>query len=154
MTQQNQSTFSWADFHAKISRSQEEERALKEKNRDYFLSLPGFAHRLDRNGFSLKMLEGCSRLPMEETLESFSQKWPRWGMAFHGGYWTLDSSESPNGAVECSLSDVLETTDVSERYALSERAAKGILRRANARGKILPENLEKALKEVAKSQSA
>jgi hypothetical protein len=46
------------------------------------------------------------------------------------------------------LSDVLETT-VSERYALSARAAKGILRRADARGRTLPRELEQALRELA-----
>jgi hypothetical protein len=46
------------------------------------------------------------------------------------------------------LSDVLETT-VSERFALSARAARGILRRADARGKTLPVELEQALRELA-----
>jgi hypothetical protein len=49
------------------------------------------------------------------------------------------------------LSDVLETT-VSERFALSARAARGILRRANARGKSLPSELESALTALAESE--
>ena len=154
MTQPNQSNFSWEDFHAKISQSQEEERDLQEKNQAYFLSLPGFQENLDQNGFSLKMLQDCSHLPMGEISQSYSQKWPRWGMAFHGGFWMLDSSEQPSEGVEYSLSDILEKTAVNKRYALSARAAKGMLKRAEARGKTIKPDLKKALNLLAASHQA
>jgi hypothetical protein len=102
----------------------------------------------DHVGSSLRTSLGSSPLPTEETWESFSQRWPKSGTAFPGGWSTLGSSESPSDAVECLLSDVLEMT-VSERFALSARAAKGILRRADARGKTLPVELEQALRELA-----
>jgi hypothetical protein len=57
---------------------------------------------------------------------------------------TLDTSEFPSDAVECSLSDILEATP-DRRYSLSARAARGILRRAAARGRTLPSELEAAL---------
>ena len=101
-----------------------------------------------QDGLSSKMSLGSSPLPRAETLESFSQRWPKSGMAAPGGWLTLDSSEFPSGAVECSLSDVLEMT-VGERYALSARAARGILRRARVRGRALPPELQVALEALA-----
>jgi hypothetical protein len=49
----------------------------------------------------------------------------------------------------CSLSDVLETGALPEKYSLSPRACSGILRRAERRGKELPPMLKKALEAVA-----
>lgn len=64
----------------------------------------------------------------------------------HGGYWTHNIGESPNAAVGSSLSRILQpVTDVPEKYYLSPRACKGILRRAKKRGKKLPEELRIAL---------
>jgi hypothetical protein len=62
----------------------------------------------------------------------------------------LNTSEFPNAAVECSLSDVLETQgDHLKKYSLSPKAAAGILRRASRREKTLPIQLQKALEKVA-----
>jgi hypothetical protein len=47
------------------------------------------------------------------------------------------------------LSDVLETGEVPQRYFLSATACKGILRRADKRGKELPAALKSALLAVA-----
>jgi hypothetical protein len=47
------------------------------------------------------------------------------------------------------LSDILETGEVPERYYLSATACRGILRRAEKRGKELPEALRSALLAVA-----
>jgi hypothetical protein len=62
--------------------------------------------------------------------------------------WTLASSESPSDAAECSLSDILED-EVPPRFFLSQKACAGILRRAQKRGKRLPEPLAAALAAVA-----
>jgi hypothetical protein len=45
----------------------------------------------------------------------------------------------------CSLLDILESRDVPQKYYLSPRACAGILRRAEKRGKALPEMLRVAL---------
>jgi hypothetical protein len=42
----------------------------------------------------------------------------------------------------------LETGDVPQRFFLSATACQGILRRAEKRGKVLPEALERSLKAV------
>ena len=61
------------------------------------------------------------------------------------GSWTLSFSESPREGVECLLSDVLEISDVPDRFYFSPKACAGILRRADNRGKTLPAMLETAL---------
>jgi hypothetical protein len=60
-------------------------------------------------------------------------------------------SESPNVDVEflSSLSLILQPPqDVPKRYYLSPKAAEGILRRAERRGKTLPDMLRRALIQV------
>ena len=62
-------------------------------------------------------------------------------------------SEWPSDGAACSLSDILETGDLPLRYFLSAKACAGILRRAEKRGKKLPQLLMSALEEVAKRVS-
>ena len=61
---------------------------------------------------------------------------------------TLSIGECPSDAVECSLSDILETGDLPRRFYLSGKACRGIIRRAANRGKALPKHLQQALKVV------
>jgi hypothetical protein len=72
------------------------------------------------------------------------------------GSWTLSGCEhngipAPSRSADgvCSLSDVLETQPVPQRFFLSAKACNGILRRAQKRGKALPPMLEAALKAAA-----
>ena len=81
------------------------------------------------------------------TSEGFSMKWRNSGMAYRGELWTLDTSESPSDAVECSLSQVLNPT-APQRFSLSAKAASGILRRARRRDKELPPALVVALEAI------
>jgi hypothetical protein len=69
-------------------------------------------------------------------------------MASSGVFWTASGSEWPSDAAVSSLSHILED-DPDPKYSLSAKACKGILRRAEKRGKTLPEPLAKALHEVA-----
>ena len=62
-----------------------------------------------------------------------------------GLFGPLNSSECPKDAADCSLSQILLGT-VPSKYYLTKRACLGILRRADKRGKPLPELLELALK--------
>ena len=57
----------------------------------------------------------------------------------------LNTSECPKGAVDASLSQILQVT-VPSKYYLSRTACLGTLRRAKERGKPLPPELELALK--------
>jgi hypothetical protein len=64
------------------------------------------------------------------------------------GFLTLSIAEYHSGAVASSLLDILEIGDVPQRYFLSATACKGILRRAEKRGKALPAHLQAALENV------
>ena len=83
--------------------------------------------------------------------EPSSVDWQNSGMGGPTEFWTLNLPEFHSGAVACSLSDVLETGDLPQRFFLSATACKGILRRAAKRGKDLPQQLAHALKAVADS---
>ena len=61
---------------------------------------------------------------------------------------TLNTGASPSEEAGSTLSEIL-LADVPEKYYLSPKACLGILRRAAARGKELPEVLRKALERQA-----
>jgi hypothetical protein len=83
----------------------------------------------------------------------FLKRWLSAGIVSHTGCLMLNTSEYPNAAVECSLSDVLETQgDHLKKYSLSPKAAQGILRRASRREKTLPIQLQEALEKVANNE--
>jgi len=90
--------------------------------------------------------------PMEDgTLAPSSEGWQSAGMGSHTGCLTLSISEWPKDASVCSLSDTLETGTLPQRFYLSSTACKGILRRADKRGKELPTPLRIALTSVAQT---
>jgi hypothetical protein len=74
-----------------------------------------------------------------------SGRWSNSGTGGPTGRLTLNGLESPKDAVVCSLSHTLETGAVQQRYFLSAKACSGILRRAERRGRKLPERLAQAL---------
>lgn len=77
---------------------------------------------------------------------------PDWGT---GGWWsagrceTARWTEAPEVPVPSSLRTILEYEAVPQRFFLSPRAAAGILRRAERRGRELPASLRAALDRVA-----
>jgi len=98
----------------------------------------------------------CSRWTAGELSPPSSEGWQTAGMVSPTECWTLSLSESTgldglslSDDGVCSLSDVLATGDVPQRYYLSARACAGILRRAAKRGKELPTLLRRALETVA-----
>ena len=83
---------------------------------------------------------------------------PGMGGNLLGAYWEMDTvlpgepmmlntGESPNAVRESTLSQILQL-DVPEKYSLSPKACAGIIRRAERRGKELPDMLKEALMEV------
>ena len=66
---------------------------------------------------------------------------------------TYNTGVAPSVGKESTLSQILEA-NVPEKYYLSAKACEGILRRANKRGKQLPEMLETALKQQIERMSA
>ena len=100
---------------------------------------------------------GPSTPTKELTSDSSLTKWLRAGRwSSNGESWMRNTSESHNDAAECSssLSSILQSpNDVPTRYYLSAKACVGILRRAERRGKQLPDRLRKALEAVVTSQT-
>ena len=101
----------------------------------------------DLNGLSGKMSPASCHRTEDGILAPSSGGWKSSGTGGPIGSWTLNFSESPREGVECLLSDVLETSDVPDRFYLSPKACAGILRRAARRGKTLPAMLERALRD-------
>lgn len=115
------------------------------------LSSDGSCPSCGHGGSSLRMFpDSFPADPLQApTSVSYSGGWSTSGMAWPGGLWTRAGSERPSVVVASSLSDVLETRSVPRRYWLSARAAAGILRRAEKRGKTLPRRLMTALEGLA-----
>lgn len=86
----------------------------------------------------LKCLKKAGQLGGATTM-----KWEDDG-AWLGECMTRNTGESPNAAVGSRLSQILEATP-QEKYSLSAKACQGILRRAERRGKDLPETLKQVL---------
>jgi hypothetical protein len=116
-------------------------------------SSPASLSLFDPAGFSSRTYPDCSPRTAVGTSESCLERWPTSGTAWHGGFSTAATSECPSADGECSsspvtLGDVLEP-NAPARYSLSARAATGILRRAEKRGRELPGALETALRSLA-----
>jgi DNA (cytosine-5)-methyltransferase 1 len=143
-----QSTSSRRGFPVKTSASPVNAQDSQEIEAGYSGSLCEFWNSNAPAGFSLRTCPDFC-LPTEaEISPSFYMPWAGSGMAWRGEYLMLDTSDSPNDAVECELSDVLEHP-VPSRFYLSPRAARGILRRAEKRGRTLPIQLLRALQGLA-----
>ena len=93
-------------------------------------------------------------VPIGEKISGqFLMPWQNWGSwKLNGQSWMRAGMEFPNdeGACSSSLSSILLPADqVEAKYFLSEQASLGILRRAEKRGKQIPEPLLTALTTVA-----
>lgn len=91
--------------------------------------------------------------PEAPDIEVPEKGWPTWGAttmkweddgAWLGECMMRNTGESPNAAAVSRLSQILEVTP-QEKYSLSAKACQGILRRAERRGKDLPETLKAVL---------
>ena len=147
-----QQTSGQEDSPAKISAPQESEQGSQESA----VHLPSHSSTLwsdtDLSGSCWRTFLASSVPTKGLTSPDFSMKWSNSGIVSRGELWMLDTSESPNDAVESSLSQVLSPT-APARYSLSAKAASGILRRANRRGKVLPAALQTALEAITTEQS-
>ena len=87
------------------------------------------------DGLSGKMSPVSCHPTGDGILEPSSQRWGSWGTGGPLGSWTHNGSEWPKDVDVCSLSDVLETRPVPQRFFLSPKACAGILRRLTSKGK-------------------
>ena len=94
-------------------------------------------------------LRACATIPFLslDLQKSGSTLAPLWETAgqLPGVSWTPNTGECPSAAVESRLSWILEAI-APPKYYLTPKACNGILRRAERRGKPLPESLESALR--------
>ena len=139
-----------AGSHAKTYQLPESARAWLESEADFGSSSIAFLQSLGQDGLLSRTSPACYPHQQGQTLPSSFAGWSNSGMACAGGYLMLSTSEYPSDAAVCSLSDILET-DVPRKYYLSARAARGILRRAEKRGKALPSLLQAALMALAET---
>ena len=119
------------------------------------LSSPESRTLFNPAGFSSRTFPVSSLAKAVGTSESCLERWPTSGTAWPGGFSTAVTSECRSGEDGCSslepaLTEILEPPQsVPARYSLSARAARGILRRADKRGRTLPAHLWAALQAVA-----
>jgi hypothetical protein len=124
-----------SDFLAKIYQTQtQKEKVSKAKEALSSLNVCGLSISLTRLGYSLRMFPDSFQLTKEGTLQLSCKRFPKAGMGIRGEFWTVNTSESPNDAKECSLSDVLEE-NVHPKYYLSRKAVAGMIKRSKKWGR-------------------
>lgn len=141
---------------AKTSASPAAEQDSEASDPAYSSSSPGSPMSLfgPEDGSSLRtfpdFFPALAELEADETSRSYLRRWPTSGFTTSPGEcWTAATSECPSGGdVSSSLPDVL-LDHVPSRFFLSPRAAAGILRRAEKRGRELPQALHLALTQLA-----
>ena len=143
------SMFSLEDSHAKICPSRAVVRAWLASDPasggSFIESLTSYVPAGSLSKTSL----GFCRVTADGIWEPYSGHWQTSGIGGPTGCLTLSMPEWPSDGAACSLSDILETGPHLQKYCLSPTAARGILRRAEKRGKVLPSTLLEALSQLA-----
>lgn len=157
MTVMDESNFLWGELPVNHSLSQDLEADWQMRVATWPSDSCNLLLSHGPAGCSGKMSPEFCHLEEDGTLVASSAGWQNSGMGSPTEFLTLNSSEwnhtlgpSLKDAGVCSLSDILETGDVPRRYFLSATACRGILRRAEKRGKELPAALRTALQNVAR----
>jgi hypothetical protein len=152
----DQLTFSWAEPPAKASALQDSAKDCTTPAEDSCLPILKLLGVYGLDGLCGKMSPVSCHPTEDGILVPSSGRWASWGMGSPTGFWTLNGCEhtgipapSRSDGDVCSLSDVLETGSVPQRFSLSAKACSGILRRAERRGKALPPMLKQALEQAA-----
>jgi hypothetical protein len=120
---------------ARTSQSRDFARELLASEATSPSSFYGWLRDWSRVGSSGRTFPASCRRTEDGRLEPSSEGWQSSGMGSPTGFLTLSTSAWPSDGRACSLSDILETGDVPQRFFLSAKACKGILRRAGKRGK-------------------
>ena len=129
------SMFSSAEPPVSHSASQDSERGWMTRVATSCLPLVRLLHAIAPAGWFGRTCPVSCQATEDGTLVPSSGSWASSGMGSPTEFWTLNTLEWPSDAAVCSLSDVLETGEVPQRYFLSATACRGILRRADKRGK-------------------
>ena len=148
------SMFSSEELLASPSQSQDLEKDWQTRVATSCLRILPLLQSIAPSGWFGKTCPASCPVTEDEILPASFEGWGNSGMGSPTEFWTLSTLEFHSGAVACSLSDILETGNVPQRFFLSATACKGILRRAEKRGKSLPGQLQRALAKVAEEQKA
>ena len=148
------SIFSAEELLVSPSASQDSEKGWQTLVATSCLPLVPLLQNIAPAGWYGRTSPASCRATEDGILEPSSGCWGNSGMGSHTEFLTLNTSEFHSAAAVCSLSDALETGDVPQRYFLSATACRGILRRAEKRGKSLPPSLHAALQAVALEQTS
>lgn len=124
------STLLPADFLAKVSQSQEQEKDLTIQEERCFLKLQELLPLKNLSISSSKMFPVCLTTTKAGHLKQSSIHWMSWGMMYAGRYLTAKISEFPSHEIECSLSDIIED-NVPAKYYLSRKQAEKLLYKEN-----------------------
>ena len=148
-----QSTFSLEEHHANRSASQDFAKDLMTHEATSCSPILPLLHSISPSGWFGRTSPAYCHPTEDGILEPSSRRWGKSGMGSPTECWTLSISDWPSDGSVCSLSDVLETGDVPQRFYLSAKACLGILRRAEKRGKALHPMLEAALRSAASGET-
>lgn len=153
-----QSTFSWEEPPVSHSPSQDSARDSAIRAEDSCSPTLRSLGVYGLDGSSGRMCQESCQADEDGILVPSSGRWGNWGMGGPTACLTLNGCEhngihapSRSAGGVCSLSDVLETQPLPQRFSLSAKACAGILRRAERRGKALPPMLKAALEQSAAS---
>ena len=124
------STLLPADFLAKASQSQEQEKDLTIQEERCSLKLQELLPLKNLSISSSKMFPVCLTMTQAKHLKQSSVHWMAWGMMCAGRYLTAKILESRNHEIECTLSDIIEK-NVPEKYYLSRKQAEKLLYKEN-----------------------
>ena len=148
--------FSWEELPARDSVSQESRADLMTREAPSVSPIADFLKQCVQGGSYGKTSREYSAPTAVKISGRSSGKLMRSGILAHGECWTLNTCEWTVSLVPFlsadgvrSLSDILATGGVPRRYYLSPDACRGILRRAESRGKELPPMLKEALEKQA-----
>jgi hypothetical protein len=122
---------------------------LKAKDRDCFINLLDSLETQAPELFCSKTSQAFLARTTAEISQRSSERWPNSGILSDGVCLTAKTSESPNRVSASTLSGVIETGKVPEKYFLRASAAQGMLRRANQMGRPLFPHLRRALEILA-----
>ena len=124
------STLLPADFLAKASQSQEQEKDLTIQEERCFLKLQELLPLKNLSISSSKMFPVCLTTTQAKHLKQSSIHWMNWGMMYVGRYLTAKISEYRNHEIKCTLSDIIED-NVPAKYYLSRKQAEKLLYKEN-----------------------
>ncbi len=127
-------SFSQQDSRVRMQVSQETEKDSQDQKQDYFQNCTELLENLNQNGLCSKMFPDYSLSTMGKICGTSLKSFPKSGIAYAGECLMLNTSESPNDAEGCGLSEVLET-HVPLKYYLSRKAVEGMIRRSKQWGR-------------------